>query len=130
MMDELGTMWDEHLGRLIAAKLRILLTKTGRTPIHQMPCNSGPRHGELKKTETDEMLAAEFLEPTNAEWASPIVCAPKKDGSLRTGVDYRKINAVIARDSYPIPRMDKCIDFLGSAKDFSLHSTPTLAIGK
>jgi len=38
---------------------------------------------------------------------------------LRLCVDYRLLNAVSKRDSYPLPRMDECIDSLGEAKVFS-----------
>ncbi len=37
----------------------------------------------------------------------------------RVSVNYRKLNAITVRDPYPIPRMDKCIDSLRSAKIFS-----------
>ena len=43
----------------------------------------------------------------------------KADGSTRFCVDYRKLNAVTVRDSYPLPRMDECIDSLGDAKIFT-----------
>lgn len=42
--------------------------------------------------------------------------APKKDGTKRFCVDYRRLNALTVRDTYPIPRMDECIDSLGDAK--------------
>ena len=65
------------------------------------------------------MLEAGVIEPSTSEWATPVVFAPKKDGTLRFCIDYRRLNAVTLRDSYPIPRMDECIDTLGDAKIFS-----------
>jgi hypothetical protein len=65
------------------------------------------------------MLKAEVTEPANSEWASPIVLVAKPDGSTRFCVDHRKLNAITVRDSYPLPRMDECIDSLGDAKIFS-----------
>jgi Reverse transcriptase (RNA-dependent DNA polymerase) len=62
------------------------------------------------------MLRAEVIEPATSEWASPIVLVAKPDGSTRSCVDYRRLNAVTVRDSYPLPRMDECIDSLGDAK--------------
>lgn len=41
------------------------------------------------------------------------------NGSLWFCVDYRRLNAVTERDSYPIPRKDECMDFLGKARIFS-----------
>ncbi len=65
------------------------------------------------------MTAQRVIEPAMSESASPVVLVPKTDGTPRFCVDYRKLNAKTIRDSYPIPRMDDCIDSLGGAKVFS-----------
>lgn len=31
-------------------------------------------------------------------------------------MDFRKVNAVTVQDSYPLPRMEDCMDNIGSAK--------------
>ena len=43
----------------------------------------------------------------------------KKDGSYRFCVDFRKLNAITERDSFPLPRLDDTFDCLGGAKFFS-----------
>lgn len=45
-------------------------------------------------------------------WGSPIVFAPKVDGTVRFCVNYQKVNAMIIKHVYPIPRMDESIDRL------------------
>lgn len=65
------------------------------------------------------MRDAVAIEPSLAEWASPVVFSPKKDGTLRFCVDYRSLKAVTVRNSYPIPRMEDCIASLGGAALFS-----------
>jgi hypothetical protein len=39
----------------------------------------------------------------------------KKDGSLRFCVDYRHLNNITVNDSYPLPRIDTCLDSLGGS---------------
>ena len=52
-------------------------------------------------------------------WASNVVPVRKADNSLRFCVDYRKLNLLSVKDSYPLPRTDTCFDALGGAKFFS-----------
>ena len=65
------------------------------------------------------MLNEGVIEPASREWASPIVLVPKKDGSLCFCVDYRRLNAKTIADSYPLPRMEDCLDSLGDAAIFT-----------
>jgi hypothetical protein len=64
------------------------------------------------------MLKAGVIEAANSEWASPVVLITKKDGSISFCVDYRKLNALTVRDSYPLPTMDEYLDSLGDAVIF------------
>ena len=43
----------------------------------------------------------------------------KKDGSLRFCVDYRRLNVVTYRDSYPLPLIDNCFNALAGSSWFS-----------
>ena len=69
--------------------------------------------------EVQRMLKQGIIEPSCSPWSSPIVLVRKKDGSLRFCIDYRKLNSVTKKDSYPLPRIDDSLDALGGAKWFS-----------
>jgi len=60
------------------------------------------------------------IEPSQSEWSFPVVMVPKPDGSLRFCMAYRHLNDVTVKDTYPLPRMDDFIDFLGKASVFSM----------
>ena len=88
-------------------------------PIRQ-PARRLPLH---KRAEADillkNMLKKGVIEPSSSPWTSPIVLVKKKDGSTRFCVDYRKLNEVTVKDSYPLPRIDDCLDALAGCRWFS-----------
>jgi hypothetical protein len=66
-----------------------------------------------------DMLDKGIIRPSNSPWASPVVLAKKKDGTLRFCIDYRRLNAVTRKDSFPLPRIDETLAALSGAKFFS-----------
>ena len=118
LLRKYAAVCDGRLGTIKGACHRIDLIP-GSKPIFQQPYRCGIERRKAEEAEVQRMLNACVIAPSNAEWASPVVFVPKPDGSLRFCVDYRKLNSITVRDSYPMPRMDECIDSLGSANVFS-----------
>jgi hypothetical protein len=111
-------MWDCHLGEVNATSHRIELVPRAR-PVHAQPYRSGTRAREAASAEVQRLLKAGEICPVTSAWVSPVALVPKPDGSLRFCVDYRKLNNLAIRDSYPLLRMYECIESLGDAKIFS-----------
>ena len=65
------------------------------------------------------MLEQDIIKVSSSPWSSPVVLVKKKDGTIRFCVDYRKLNAVTRKDSYPLPRIDDALDALSGAKYFT-----------
>ena len=67
----------------------------------------------------EENLAKGFIRESKSPVGTPILFAPKKDGSLRLYVDYRGLNSIIVKNRYPLPLITKIIDRVTGAKYFS-----------
>lgn len=67
----------------------------------------------------DNMLKAGVIQPSSSDWASAPVLVRKKDGSVRWCVDYRALNKVTVKDTYPLPLIEECMDTLSGNRWFS-----------
>jgi hypothetical protein len=65
------------------------------------------------------MLKMNIIEASDSDWATPIVLVRKPDGSERFCVDYRKLNAVNVKDSYPIPHVESKLNKLHGCNFFT-----------
>ncbi len=79
---------------------------------------SGKELEELKKQLT-ELTAAGFIQPSKSPFGAPILFVKKKDGTMRMCVDYRALNNITIKNSYPLPRIDELFDRLQGARYFS-----------
>ncbi len=88
-------------------------------PIRQIP----RRLPLAKRAEADQIIQDmerdRVIEPSSSPWCSPVVLVRKKDGSTRFCVDFRQLNNVTKKDSYPLPRIDDTLDTLAGCKIFS-----------
>ena len=72
------------------------------------------------------MLDNNVIIPSQSPSAIPIVVVRKKENSIRLCIDYRKLNQVTVKDSYPLPRI---IDSLDALRGNSWFSTLDLVSG-
>ncbi len=85
------------------------------SPIRQHPYRVNTKKRELMKSEVDYLLKHDMAKRSHSAWSSPCILVPKPDGTSRLCTDYRRVNAVTVPDSYPLPRIEDCIDRIGSA---------------
>ena len=82
----------------------------------QHPYRMNPVKQQYLREEVQYLLDNDFIEPSQSEWSSPCILVPKPDGTFRMCTDYRKVNSVTKTDTFPIPRIDDCIDNIGYVK--------------
>ncbi|GFW16113.1 retrovirus-related Pol polyprotein from transposon 412 [Trichonephila clavipes] len=101
---------SEDFGKTRLTKHRI---DTGEHP----PIKQHPRRLPFAKQEEVQKLIKDMknndvIEPSSSPWASPIVLVRKKDGSTTFRVDYRWLNDITKKDSYPLLRIVDTLDTL------------------
>ena len=88
-------------------------------PFKIAPYKIAPHKIEAVREEIREMLEKGVIVPSKSPFSSPIVMVPKKDGSNRMCIDYRKLDDLTVKDAYPLPRIGQTIDALQGAEVFS-----------
>ena len=127
-LDHLSEEQKQNVKQLLLKYKALFSDKPGKTslavhdvdvgnakPIKQHPYRLNPSKLSQVREEIKYMLENDIIEPSNSCWSSPIVLIPKPDGSQRFCIDYRKVNSVTCTDSFPIPRIESCIDQVGKA---------------
>ena len=89
---------------------QVVHVRNRRLPVHQ-----------LKKVEEhiQEMLKEDIIEECASAFCSPILPLKKKDGSMRMAMDFRELNKVTIKDSFPMTRIDEILEAVAKAKIFS-----------
>ncbi len=95
-------------------------------PIRLPPRQLSITKQDVEKAEVQKMLDRGVIEPCQDSWSSPVVIVTKKDGSTRFCMDYRKVNEVTRKDTYPLRWIDNTLDALRGSQYFS---TPDLYSG-
>jgi len=59
------------------------------------------------------------MKPSVSLWGVLVLFVPNKDGTLRLCIEYRKLNKVIAKNKYALPRIHVFFNQLRGVKVFS-----------
>ncbi|KAF8752409.1 hypothetical protein RHS01_08119 [Rhizoctonia solani] len=95
----------------------IELTEEGplNSPLYSM---TDVESATLKDWLRDKLKAGK-IRPSKSSISSPVMFVPKKDGSRRLVVDYRRLNNRTKKNVYPLPRPDDLMAQLRGAKVFT-----------
>ena len=88
------------------------IDKGDAVPLKQPPRRLPIAKGEEADRAVEEMEKQKIIEPSSSPWSSPVVLVRKKDGTTEFFVDYRRLNDVTFKDSFPLPCIDTTLDSL------------------
>ena len=83
--------------------------KPGSRPFKRHPYRQSFEMMNEIESQCRKLWEADFIEPSNSEFASPVTMVPKKlvNGTLewRMCIDYRMLNSMTIKDHYPLPNI-------------------------
>ena len=110
---EVFSLFDGDLGFCNVLKHSIPTTtdKPVYLPHRQIPVQL---QSEVRKC-LDNWLKQGIIRPSKSPYASQVVIVRKKSGEIRLCVDFRKLNAISIRDSFPLPRVEEALQAVQAA---------------
>ena len=108
---------DSELGRTNTIKMKI---DTGDNPPIKLKSYKTPLNNrKVVENAVQEMMQAGVIRKSRSPWSFPVVIVGKKDQSKRFCIDFRQLNKITKKISYPLPVIDEILALLGKAKYFS-----------
>ena len=114
---EVFSLYDGDLGFCDALKHSIPTTtdKPVYLPHRQIPVQL---QQEVRKC-LESWLKQGIIRPSKSPYASQVVIVCKKSGEIRLCIDFRKLNAISIRDSFPLPRIEEALQAVQAAVWFT-----------
>nr|ADX31265.1 unknown [Triticum aestivum] len=91
----------------------------GAKPVNIRPYRYTPEQKTEIELQVKEMLKAGLIVPSTSPFSSPVLLVKKKDMTWRLCVDYRHLNAITLKSTYPLPVIDELLDELAGSCWFS-----------
>lgn len=99
-----------RLGR--TSKLTHKIDTGSAAPVKSHPYPVSHSEREIIDDLIKKYLEKGYIVRGHSNWTSPIILVKKPDGSVRTCVDYRKLNKVSIVNNFPLPRIQDLLSAL------------------
>ncbi|GJV72042.1 putative reverse transcriptase domain-containing protein [Tanacetum coccineum] len=91
----------------------------GAAFVARAPNRLAPSEMKELSEKLKELLEKVFIRPSSSLWGAPVLFVKKKYGSFRMCIDYRELNKLTVKNSYPLPRIDDLFDQLQGSSVYS-----------
>ena len=75
-------------------------------PVSQKPYPIAMKHYQWVKEEIEKLLATKVIHTSCSSWSAPIIVVPKGDGGKHLVIDYRALNKVTRKFTWPMPKVE------------------------
>jgi hypothetical protein len=119
LKEEYPTIFETEIGP--GAKtcgVKHVIETNGR-PFKTRAYRTSPKDDIILRKEIDNLLETGIIRPSNSPYASGVVMVPKKDGTTRVCIDYRKLNEQTVKDTYPLPLMEELLERIAGCESYT-----------
>ena len=108
-------------------------TSIGTTPLTSMTIDTGNsdsvsqkpypiamKHYQWVKGEIEKLLTAKVICSSRSSWSAPIIIVPKGDGGKDLVINYRALNKVTRKFTWPMPKVEDIFSKLNGATYFTM----------
>ena len=128
IQNDLNALLKEYESQFTKDKTSIGITpltsmtiNTGSSdPVSQKPYPIAMKHYQWIKDEIEKLLSAKVIHSSRSSWSAPIIVVPKGDGGKCLVIDYRALNKVTRKFTWPMPKVEDIFSTLNGATYFTL----------
>ena len=75
-------------------------------PVSQKPYPIAMKHYQWVKEEIEKLLSTKVICTSHSSWSAPIIVVPKGNGGKCLVIDYRALNKVTKKFTWPMPKVE------------------------
>ena len=88
-------------------------------PVTKKPYPIAMKHYERGKDEIEKLPTAKVIRTSCSSWSAPIIVVPKGDRGKHLVIDYRALNKVTRKFTWPMPKVEDIFSKLNKATYFT-----------
>ena len=88
-------------------------------PVSQRPYPKAMKHYQWVKEEIEKLLTTKVICISHSSWSAPIIVVPKGNGGKHLVIDYRTLNKVARKFTWPMPNVEDIFSKLDGATYFT-----------
>ena len=89
-------------------------------PVSQKPYPIAMKHYQWVKEEIEKLHATKVICTSHSSWSAPIIVVPKGNGGKHLVIEYRALNKVTRKFTWPMPKVEDIFSKLNRATYFTM----------
>ena len=120
LLKEYETQFAKDETSIRTTPLTEITIDTGNSePVSQKAYPIAVKNFQWVKEEIKKLLTAKVIHNSSSSWSAPIIVVPKGDGGKQLVINYRTLNKVTRKFTWPMPKVEDIFSKLNGTKYFS-----------